>query len=163
MIVIFFVLLFAGYLCLSINQNKAFAVKNAIVRITERHGMGVEDAAGLAAKSTWRSEIDKELQDVGYNTRGDCGDEEGWVGFDVEGNVNPNDVFFCIRAIKSTCDSGCEDSHSNPNTNLHYFEVKTFYHFNIPIFRTFFNLVVEGTTKPLRSYNGSSGFPLFGG
>ena len=162
MIVIFFVLLFAGYLCLSINQNKAFAVKNAIVRITERHGLGVNNADGLASQSKWKEEITKELKDVGYNTRGKC--DDGWTGFNVKGEVrNDNDVFFCIRAVKSTCDSGCEDSHSNPNTNLHYFEIKTFYHFNIPIFRTFFNLVVEGTTKPLRSYEPKSGFPIFGG
>ena len=153
MIVIFFVLLFAGYLCLSINQNKAFAVKNAIVRITERHGIGVTNASGLAAKSNWKDEIEKELKYIGYNSRGEC-DDASWTGFDVHGNIpaDPHDVFFCIKAIKKEDEcSVCEEHKQTPNSNLHYFQIKTFYHFDIPVIREVFKLAVEGTTKPLRS------------
>ena len=35
-IVIFFILLFTGYMCMSINHSKAFNVKNTIIKEIER-------------------------------------------------------------------------------------------------------------------------------
>ena len=76
LIVIFFVVLFTGYLCLSINKSRAFAVKNSIVRIIERYGTGKNSAAALATNpvdgSNFSNDIKEELKNVGYNTTHDC-------------------------------------------------------------------------------------------
>lgn len=148
MIVIFFVVLFTGYLSMSVNQNRAFAVKNAIVRIVERNGIGVHSESELAT-AKFSDEIKKELIDVGYRTKGICNaraEDSGWIGFDSQGKVDSmgNNSVFCIKYISSSTTSS-----ANPNQTLHYFKVKTFYHFDIPILRRMFGLSIEGTTKPL--------------
>ncbi len=147
MIVIFFVVLFTGYLCMSINQNKAFAVKNAIVRVVERNGVGKADLNSLINDSKFREEISQELAEIKYHTKGICtkdsSNPEGWVGLDVEGNLS-NTPSFCIAYTHSK-----DTDKGNPSGNLHYFKIKTFYQFDIPVLRTVFDLAIEGTTKPM--------------
>ena len=88
MIVIFFIVLFTGYLCMSINQSKAFAVKNSIIRIIERHGinnMTVADLAndGAGNENSFKNEISRELATVGYRSTISCDETDDWVGFNV--------------------------------------------------------------------------------
>ena len=141
MIVIFFVLLFTGYLCLSINHSRAFDVNNSIIEIIERRGIGKQSAEDLESDNDFVADIAEELNEAGYRTRGDC--EEGWVGFNGNGLVDNNNAVFCVRYVST--DSGV----NNPNGQLHYFQVQTFYHFDIPVIRSVFHLSIKGDTKPM--------------
>ena len=149
MIVIFFVILFTGYLCMSINHNKAFAVKNAIVRIVERNGVGLKaDNWSSFTGNVFKNDIQKELSDLSYHTKGKCPDST-WKGYDVNGNESSTPVF-CIAYFQASTNTGGNSTGSvNPINSLHYFKVMTFYQFDIPIINYLFNLTVEGTTKSM--------------
>ena len=148
LIVIFFVVLFTGYLCMSINQNKAFAVKNAIVRIVERHGVGKGNLDSLMAENEIKDEIFEELDAAGYRSKGKCDANEGWKGYNVKGENNEPYVF-CLMLVTSGGDSSTEASNKNPSGKLHYYKVKTFYQFDIPGLVDLFQWSIEGTTKAM--------------
>lgn len=143
MIVIFFVILFAGYMCLSINQTKAFNVKNSLIRILERNGAGMKKVEDLADDMYFTREVTEELEEVGYRTNGDCGrlDGNGWVGFDEQGNLSGSNAAFCVRRVNS---SGCLIC-----SYMYYYQVVTFYHLELPLVRYIFDLSVKGDTKPM--------------
>ena len=141
MIVIFFVVLFTGYLCMSINQNKAFAVKNSVVRIIERNGVG-KSLDQLISDPNFRTEIRNELKDASYRSTGNC---DGWVGLKVDGTQGSPSAI-CIMMVAS---NSLDTKKANPNQKLHYYKVKTFYQFDIPGFKDFFQWTIEGTTKAM--------------
>jgi hypothetical protein len=158
LIVIFFVVLFTGYLCLSINKSRAFAVKNSIVRIIERYGTGKNSAGDLATGASgteFSNDIRDELRTVGYNTTHVCptdGCNTGWVGFNTQGtlsNNDPNSTVFCVCYVPNG--NNTPDPRSNPTNKLHYYKVTTFYNFNLPIVGGLIpcGLTVEVTTKPM--------------
>ena len=157
MIVIFFIVLFTGYLCFSINKSRAFNVKNSIVRIVERYGFGtgITNADSLANISGFTDDIKKELTNVGYRTKGVCNttiedNDNPWTAFDVNGRVvtdsssDPQAVF-CVKYVKSAGGTS-----SNPNNQMHYFKIKAFYHFDLPVLNNSFNMTIEGNTKPMQ-------------
>lgn len=144
MLVIFFVILFAGYICLSINHTRAFNVKNAIIRIVERNGAGKSSIEEMAEDDNFREEIQAELEEVGYRINGNCNEngEGGWIGFDANGNTTgENNAAFCLRRIQNF-----NNSLYKP---VYYYEVKTFYHLELPIIRILFDLEIKGDTKPM--------------
>lgn len=143
MIVIFFIVLFTGYLTLSINHSRAFDTNNTILRIIERRGVGKQSAEDLAEDPEFITEISEALNEAGYRTIGTC--ENGWVGFNATGDVDygGNETVFCVNYVSSSNGS------NNPSGHLHYFQVKTFYHFNIPIIRSVFHLDIKGDTKSM--------------
>lgn len=141
MIVIFFVVLFTGYLCMSINQNKAFAVKNSVVRIIERNGIG-KGIDELVSDPKFIKEIKDELNTASYRSTGKCGD---WIGIKADGTKGTPSVI-CIAIVASDSSS---KNNSNPSQRLHYYKVKTFYQFDIPGFKDFFQWTIEGTTKAM--------------
>ena len=142
MIVIFFVILFAGYICLSINHTRAFNVKNSLIRIIERNGSGLESIEDLASDDFFQEEVEAELAEIGYRINGDCGPEVGWVGFDEQGRVTgTNRAAFCVRRVNS--------STGGIYKPMYYYEVKTFYHLELPIIRLLFDLSIKGDTKPM--------------
>ena len=142
MIVIFFVILFTGYLCMSINQSKAFAVKNSIIRIIERYGTEVVAVSQLASSDDFKKEIKNELESVGYRSKGKC-DKKDEVGFNTQGEIKEPYVI-CISLIKAS------GSSLNPNSGFHYFKVRTFYQFDIPVINEVFHWSIDGTTKAMR-------------
>ncbi len=155
MIVIFFVVLFTGYLCLSINKSRAFSVKNSIIRIIERYGIGKRDARELADEAGFRNDIAFELREVGYNTTHRCPDTEcdtHWVPFNTQGQVasSANETVFCVCSVLSSSISA-SDPNMNPTNKLHYYKVQTFYNFNLQLVGSLmpFSLTIEGTTKPM--------------
>ena len=159
MIVIFFVVIFTGYLCLSINQSRAFSVKNSIVRIVERYGNGINSEEALITNpesgTKFTTDVVSELQNVGYRTTGTCNTatDTGWIAFNITGSgaglglaPGGDEGVFCIKYVSSA--TGAADH--TPNSRLHYFKVKTFYHFDIPVFRNLFRMTVEGNTKSMQ-------------
>lgn len=140
-IVIFFVILFTGYMCLSINHTKAFNVKNALIRIIERNGSGKSSAASLGLDIYFIDEVREELEEVGYRVNGKC--QPGWTAFNENGqmSLNSDNAAFCIRRISS--------SSGNLGAPMYYYQVETFYHLEIPIIRSIFRLSIKGDTKPM--------------
>ena len=131
---------------MSINQNKAFAVKNASSIIIERNGIGKSGASAVI--SAGKSEIQHELETVGYRSKGSCAKKNNndfdWVGFNQNGD-QAEPYVFCVAEVRSS--SG--GSASNPSGNLHYYKIKTFYQFDIPVFNNLFQWTIEGTTKAM--------------
>ena len=70
-LVIFFVLLFAGYMCLSINYSKAFNVKDKIINEIERNG-GIKNISNTDNTDETINNITSYLSEVGYRTTGSC-------------------------------------------------------------------------------------------
>lgn len=142
MLVIFFIILFTGYICLSINHTRAFNVKNSLIRIIERNGAGMETIDDLAEDDYFQTEVKEELKEIGYRINGECKEEEGWVGFNEDGTKANNDIAaFCIRRLDS--------SNNGISKPMYYYEVKTFYHLELPIIRLLFDLSIKGDTKPM--------------
>ncbi len=133
-IVVFFVLLFTGFMCLSINHSKAFNVKNNIVKEIERQEQ-VNDTA--------IANIVEYLQKAGYRTTGRCPDE--YNGYNRDGQIDSRNSAFCIAPVQAR---GGADM-----PNMQYYKVIVFYQLDLPIFRSVFNFSVSGDTKILSHSN----------
>lgn len=138
-IVIVFVVIFTGYICLSINQAKAFNVKNEIVKTIERYAPNFDT-------DEFKNAIAETMEREGYRLEGDCSRLEGdYVGYERDGSLDyTGDAAFCIMAIPSTIAGGFQN---NGNHNAVYYKVVTFYQLEIPIIRSLFNLKATGETK----------------
>lgn len=135
-IVIFFILLFTGYMCLSINHSKAFNVKNTIVKAIER-----SDGVDLTQESNDPaiSKIVNYLKETSYRTTGKC--DSGYTGYNREGRKTNNNASFCIAEVPVRA------GHSNELPNMRYYRVVVFYQLDLPIFRSVFEFRVSGDTK----------------
>ena len=149
-IVIFFILLFAGYMCLSINYSKAFSVKDKIINEIERNG-GI--SLITSPKDETIQNITNYLQKVGYRTTGKCVDnnEKYDYGCDRDGQcqnaVQGRDYAYCLSEKKAS------DAYKNAQPGefiyVSYYKVKVFYQLDLPVIRHAFNFSVKGDTKTL--------------
>lgn len=139
-IVIFFVILFTGYICLSINQAKAFNVKNEVVKAVERYAPNLTgisiDALGF------RNDIKKIMEKQGYRLEGNCNnlDWDGLTiyGFNRDGTLcTSTKCAVCIAEVPATI----------ADQDAKYYKVATFYQLDLPIFNLIFNLNTKGETK----------------
>lgn len=131
-IVITFIVLFTGYICISINQAKAFSVKNEIVNIIEKY------------EDDFAKHIPEVLDKVGYHNSGDC--ETDYTGFKRNGEKidNGRDAAICIKQVEN----------SSGVVTGYYYKVETFYQLDLPIIRSVFKLKSKGETKTLYSRKG---------
>lgn len=149
-LVIFFVLLFAGYMCLSINYSKAFGVKDKIINELERNG-GVKVYTNENYTDIALSNISKYMEKVGYRTNGSCSDYEYGCGLDgkcSKTNSESNKSYaFCLSEIKAN------DAYSYAINGefiyVSYYKVKVFYQLDLPILRSVFDFNIKGDTKLL--------------
>ena len=134
-IVIFFILLFTGFMCLSINHSKAFNVKNMIINTIER----VEK---IDLSNTENDEAIKEivgyLKKNSYRTTGKC--PSNYTG---------------INRIKA--ENVAKNSSEFPEMN--YYRVIVFYQLDLPIFRSLFEFQVSGDTKIMYRSTGYTKLP----
>jgi len=154
-IVVVFVLLFTGIICLTINQSKAFGVKDEIINIIQNSK--VTDDYELSDDT--ESNIINHLKKAGYRTTGNCPDEE-WIGYSREGVKVNNNATFCVKPndVSKSFYEDVEDKCSNDTcyvlTNddypkMVYYEVALFYELDIPIINYFMNFKTYGSTKLL--------------
>lgn len=133
-IVIFFVLLFTGYMCLTINHTKAFNVKDTIVKEIERQ-------EGVALNNPDSDEAIQKivgyLKASSYRTTGKC--PNGYNGYNRDGHIDSRNSAFCIA--KQNVHSGSD------MPDMAYYRVIVFYQLDLPIFRSVFNFKVSGDTK----------------
>ena len=147
-IVIFFVLLFTGYMCLSINYSKAFNVKDKIINEIERSG-GIKNISNSDGKDPTINAITAYLQEVGYRTTGNCADYD--YGCDRNGKCTSNPsgsgYAYCLKEVKAS------DTYSHATRGefifVSYYKIKVFYQLDLPILRQIFGFSIKGDTKLL--------------
>lgn len=123
-IVIVFIVLFSGYLAISVNYSKAFKVKNQILTI-------IEQKEGLDKNA--QSEIETYLNGVGYAVYGKCDKTEtGMVQ-----NTNHTGYKYCVSKRKS----------GSGTLERTYYRVRVWFRLDLPIFGNLFTFPVTGETK----------------
>lgn len=134
-LVIIFMLIFVGFLALTINYTKAFKMKNEIVSMIEKYeGISSSEHGSISL-------INNYLRYYNYHTKGVC--EEGYYGINDlnSSSVSPangkNKYYYCVRKVNA----------SDPTfiTRANY-EVVTFFQFNLPVIGDFFTFRVNGKT-----------------
>lgn len=154
-IVIVFLLLFTGIMCLTINHSKAFGVKDEIINIIENDKIA---ASGSLISNEKLESIKDHLAETGYRNTGKCPDSE-WTGYDRAGGINNNDAAFCLRAVNvaevyyDELTKVCSNEQCVENTGdfpeMYYYEVIVFYQLDIPAIKQLMNFKLKGTTKIL--------------
>lgn len=149
-IVIAFVLLFTGYMCLTINSSKAFNVKNEIIKEIERAG-GVD--LDNPNDDIVVQNIANYMKKISYRTEGKCPDniknEAGevvvtYTGFTRDGVKSDTNHAFCIAQVNPT-----KDSKELPD--MSYYRVIVFYQLDLPIFNQMFNFRITGDTRKINT------------
>lgn len=145
-IVIFFVLLFTGYMCLTINHSKAFSVKNMMVKEIERQeGVNLQNPESDPAIT----KIVAYLKSASYRTTGTCPDE--YTGYNREGRIDSRNAAFCIQEKEVRQETS---RYPSEMPQMKYYRILVFYQLDLPIFRSAFNFKVSGDTKILSRSGG---------
>ena len=140
MIVITFIVLFTGYLCLSINMNKAYKVKNEIINIIQKNNGLDEDAL---------SQIQDYMTRVGYRTNGKCDTSNNEVGYAISGTASTtNRAVFCVKEMTTEYESQTAYTKEQFPKSA-YYHVKVFFAVDLPVVRNIFTFGLKGSTKKL--------------
>jgi len=146
-IVIFFIVLFSGYLAISVNYSRAFRVKNEIVGIIEKHR-----GHNMCAQR----EIESRLNEIGYFVYSSCNipfisniDTAGqqWRGFQ-ERTPGSATYRYCLRETNE-CDPTITGSCAHVTMPRMFFTVGVFFRIDFPALRNVFTFTVTGETKPI--------------
>jgi len=128
-IVVFFIILFSGYLALSVNQARAFNAKNGIIEIIEKHNGHTEAAC---------AEITDFFQRIGFYAGGNCdlGGRDRGVG---QMNVASGPRYCVIEHLTQT-----------PTHRQAYYTITVFFRVDLPIFRNIFVFPISGETTTIQ-------------
>jgi hypothetical protein len=134
-LVISFIFIFTCFLTLSISYSKAYKMKNETISILEKY-QGYTDESKII--------IDDYLTFNGYKGTGACPVDKGWYGAsDINKNGYVTEVaesgkkyYYCIRQddLKDTVK----------------YEIKLFYHFDLPIIGNIRNFDITGNTLEIK-------------
>ena len=158
-IVISFLLLFTGVMCLTINHSKAYGVKDEIINILENEKIPKYNKNNTYELSdNTRDKIINYLNEIGHRITGRCPNENGWIGYTRERGIDENSAVFCIRPINVSeaywkdIEEKCKKAGCTPTTgdlpSIIYYEIVVFYQLDIPIINIA-NLKLTGSTKLL--------------
>ena len=162
-IVIVMVLLFSGFLAISLNYSKAFKVKNGVINIIQRQN-GVHNLPTANIGGSQQEIIDY-LRLVGYRNSGQCVTtvaEIEWIGLIIQGEAgtwNPPQGSPADRITNSgnqrfnlciyrTAANGAGASEQGI-ADIDLYRVEAFFRLDIPVVSQLFNLKLSGTTKPI--------------
>ena len=147
-IVIVFVLLFTGFMCLSINRSKAFNVKNYILETIQSNNGNVEESIPA---------IVEYMKNNSYRTTGTnigkieqpCGKTKEYVCYNREGNTDNHNPVFCLGQVYVNDDQtyGCLDTEFKELPTMYYYHIVVFYQLDLPFFHELFGFKVPGDTK----------------
>lgn len=135
-IVIVFVMLFTGYVCLSINYSKAYNVKNELVNIIKNQGGICTEGIASSNCSNLKSLIQDYFKEVNYASKGKCGN--GWYGFSRTGEhlgEGANNAAFCIKG-----------TNANSNSELPkavFYQIRVFYQIDLQFLIVFLTLLLR--------------------
>ena len=136
-IMILFILIFACFLSLVLNYNKAYRVKNNMVSIIEINEGITENSLAL---------INNVLRGEGYTNTGLCPVEEGdwYAATDFEGNYEEAQEGtrypFCFKRLTT-------------NEGDIYYEIKVFYEFSLPFLGAIGVFPINGRTDNFMGSN----------
>lgn len=156
-IVIVFILLFTGFICLSINRSKAFFVKDRIIQIIQSYNGFNFDETYSDENDSALTEIVSYIKDSSYRNTGvipadeEVGDERiPYQCYTKDGRVTTKNPVFCIAPIEVS-EEGYVDGEQifNELPKMIYYRVVVFYQLDLPIFHDVFNFKVVGDTKTL--------------
>jgi len=129
-LVMMFILIFAAYLAVSINYQRAFLTKNAIVSIIEMNeGHG---------HSRTQEQIEGYLSTQGVQVRANCGNRgRGFPNDGAAGSI------YCV-------DGPFRHAHtSTDRIPVGYYRVTVFFRFDLPIIGHILTFPVHGRTRPI--------------
>ena len=155
-IVFAFILMFAGYLAVSIKYSEAFKIKNDMLWIIESHnglGWNVDKIESTFHKGTMldghfggMNGINAYLQGAQYNAKGKCPTDKGndWYGVEslsyekkqVKKAEKNKTYFWCFKKSKTSAGS-------------YFYSVRIFYKFNLPVLGDIMTFSIDGTTVPV--------------
>lgn len=146
-IVIIFVVLFTGYISLSINYSKAYNVKNELINIIRNQG-GVCTSTNPNSSDNcynFKEQVADYFRETNYRSFGNCG--EGFVGYTRSGDVagTGDRAAFCVKGISANGNSELP--------NALYYQVKVFWQLDLPIFSSVFNFNITGETARVYAPN----------
>lgn len=148
-IVILFVLLFTGYISLSINYSKAYNIKNEILSIIRNQGGVCTSDSPSSGDNCYNftEQITDYFKEAGYRATGNCDTGDDWVGYTREGELKTDgkNVAFCVKGIKAKSNSELP--------NALYYQVKVFYQLDLPIIYRAFKFTVTGETSRVYAPN----------
>ena len=136
-IMILFILIFACFLTLVLNYNKAYRVKNNMVSIIEVHEGISEESLAL---------INNVLRGEGYSNTGQCPrGEDNWYGVinyegDYEEAVEGTRYNFCFKRFRT-------------NEDDEYYEIRVFYEFSLPFLGAITVFPITGRTDNFMGSN----------
>lgn len=135
--VVLFIVLFSGYLAVSINYTKAFKVKNQIINLIEQNeGFRTSSIGNLASasndelssSSSTEDQIYLYIKNIGYATTAiDSSKCEGYGNYYTGG--------YCIKKICTA--------------NGKYYKVTSFIKIELPLIWTSFTIPINGETKTI--------------
>ena len=148
-IVIVFILLFTGIMCLTINHSKAYATKDEIINIIQSAPLNSNPEE---LKTETVNKVIDHLNEVGHRITGKC--KDGWVGYNKNGKSNSK-ALFCIKANDvgkaeyqndvQNC-KGC--TYVNDNKSIkYYYDIMLFYQLDIPAINQLMSFSLTGSTK----------------
>ena len=153
-IVVIFILLFVGFLFLTLTYSKSYKLKNEVINIIEKNGSVNKKSVAL---------INNYLTNSGYSYKYRCPQQTAetindpvWYGCnDLEGNTlvevtnNSKDYYYCIRKFTNKDnEAGSYGSPANKNITM-YYEIQIFYKFSLPIIENIGTFTTNGTTNDM--------------
>lgn len=148
-IVIVFVLLFTGYISLSINYSKAYNVKNELITIIKNQG-GVCTSNRASVNDNcynFAQQIQDFFKETSYRSVANCNTNDGWLGYSRSGELltDGKNASFCVKAIKVKSNSELP--------NALYYQVKVFYQLDLPVIHNLFEFSIFGETSRIYEPN----------
>ena len=146
-IVILFILLFTGIMCLTLNHANTFAIKNDVVNTIVFLNGNITDEVG-----NLKPDLVNILKDSSYRNTGKC--DAGFIGYDQEGKHGVSKPVICIKEVNVVRDRARRYGHyfhdrvgKDDYVVGKSFKVEVFYQLNLPVFRDLFNIKTIGETK----------------
>ena len=158
-IVIVFILLFTGFMCLTINRSKAFNVKDQIIQTIQNYnGVNVQDGYDEYNTNAF-SEIVGYIKENSFRTTGKTpkdemvnGENVSYECYDRNGKILPKNsdlAVFCIAPIDISTEACSGPDCFNELPKMTYYREVVFYQLDLPVFAELFNFKVVGDTKTL--------------
>lgn len=145
-LVIIFILLFVSFLILSLTYSKNYKTKNELINIIEKY-------EGVNTKSVQL--INNYLIYNGYKTKGKCPVGELWVGAtdlnstNLEKTQNGSKYYYCLNKKYSNKQATTESSGGALIKSKMFYQVRTFFKFNLPVLGDIHTFSVDGTTNDI--------------
>lgn len=134
-LMIVFILLFVGYIVLTLNYSRAVKIKNEMITMVEKN-------EGLNENSI--SMINHFLLSSNYGTTGVCENKDGVYGAlslesdELETVSAGEKYYYCVKKYKGT-------------NKTNYYQITIFYKFNLPVIGNASSFTIKGTTSNFES------------